>query len=222
MTWAVEFELPVHQKMVLMMLANRTNSDTGRCDPSHERLAKDCGMSKESVKRAISQLAVDGIVSIVHRTESGVCLPNQYVLNIRGVGSDRPDGGVTQTLGVGSDRPTNQEDKPLKETKEVARGTRLPSDWIPGIGEVSFCRSRRPDLKVEEVAESFRDYWIAQPGQKGVKKDWAATWRTWVRNQRITGGSQSMNWRERDEAFIAQITGRDQSGQRDDGLFIDV
>ena len=31
--------------------------------------------------------------------------------------------------------------------------------------------------------EGFRDYWIAQPGQKGVKTDWTATWRNWVRRQ---------------------------------------
>ena len=30
--------------------------------------------------------------------------------------------------------------------------------------------------------EKFKDYWIAQPGQKGVKLDWDATWRNWVRS----------------------------------------
>lgn len=29
--------------------------------------------------------------------------------------------------------------------------------------------------------EKFRDYWAALPGQKGVKTDWPATWRNWVR-----------------------------------------
>jgi hypothetical protein len=53
MAWAVNFDLPVKQKMVLLMLANRTNADTGRCDPSMDKLAADCGMSKTSVKSAI-------------------------------------------------------------------------------------------------------------------------------------------------------------------------
>lgn len=30
-------------------------------------------------------------------------------------------------------------------------------------------------------AAKFRDYWVAQPGQKGVKLDWPATWRNWCR-----------------------------------------
>ena len=27
----------------------------------------------------------------------------------------------------------------------------------------------------------FADHWAAQPGQKGVKADWPATWRNWIR-----------------------------------------
>jgi len=34
-----------------------------------------------------------------------------------------------------------------------------------------------------EVFNTFRDYWRAQPGNKGVKADWPATWRNWCRRQ---------------------------------------
>ncbi|MGR9087307.1 MAG: hypothetical protein ACU841_09570 [Gammaproteobacteria bacterium] len=33
------------------------------------------------------------------------------------------------------------------------------------------------------VFARFRDYWIAQPGAKGRKLDWQATWRNWVRSE---------------------------------------
>lgn len=39
-------------------------------------------------------------------------------------------------------------------------------------------------LNVAEInteLQKFCDYWNAQPGQKGVKLDWPATWRNWVR-----------------------------------------
>lgn len=36
--------------------------------------------------------------------------------------------------------------------------------------------------EIEEEADQFRDYWIAQPGGKGVKLDWLATWRNWIRS----------------------------------------
>src|SRR5690606_2412510 len=127
MTWAVEQRLPAAQKLVLLMLANRTNHDTGRCDPSHRRLADECGMSTATVKRAIVELEKKGLLRVIHRTREGVNLPNQYQLNLGAevgspcggsghseptVGSPCTEGGVTVTPGVGSPCTTNQEDKP--------------------------------------------------------------------------------------------------------------
>lgn len=63
------------------------------------------------------------------------------------------------------------------------RGTRLPVDWMPGADDIAFCRTHRPDLAPGAVADEFRDYWIAKAGSGGVKLDWHATWRTWVRRQ---------------------------------------
>lgn len=74
--------------------------------------------------------------------------------------------------------------KPIKE--KAARGTRLSPDFVLPDEWVEFCKQQRPDLIPREVFDSFRDYWIAQPGQKAVKLDWAATWRQWVRNTRVS------------------------------------
>jgi hypothetical protein len=73
--------------------------------------------------------------------------------------------------------------KPLPARK-VDRGTSLPKDWAPNDVEIAFCREERPDLIPSDVASRFRDYWAAQPGAKGRKTDWTATWRNWVRNER--------------------------------------
>ena len=40
--------------------------------------------------------------------------------------------------------------------------------------------------ELQRVFDDFRDYWIAAPGAKGVKLDWLATWRMWVRRQKTT------------------------------------
>lgn len=64
------------------------------------------------------------------------------------------------------------------------RGSRLPEGWQPSSDDVEFCRAQRPDLNPVEVVERFRDYWAAQPGAKGRKANWSATWRNWVRNER--------------------------------------
>lgn len=36
---------------------------------------------------------------------------------------------------------------------------------------------------VRHVAEKFSDYWRAQPGRDGIRADWEAVWRNWVRRE---------------------------------------
>jgi len=61
-----------------------------------------------------------------------------------------------------------------KEAKYLSRGTRLPENWNP-----------RPEDGLNEIElAKFRDYWRSVAGQKGVKRDWDATWRNWLRNSK--------------------------------------
>jgi hypothetical protein len=54
----------------------------------------------------------------------------------------------------------------------------LPQDFEP---DFQFAIDQGIANTLEE-ASKFRDYWNSQPGQKGVKLDWPATWRNWCRN----------------------------------------
>jgi len=69
--------------------------------------------------------------------------------------------------------------------KNIGRGSRLPQDWIVPEDYIKFCHEERPDLIAEDVALQFKDYWISVAGAKGVKTDWFATWRNWVRRQDV-------------------------------------
>ena len=68
----------------------------------------------------------------------------------------------------------------IKEKQQ--RGSRLAQDWVLNKSMGDWATQERPDLDVRQVAEQFKDYWVAQAGQKGVKLDWDATWRNWIRN----------------------------------------
>jgi uncharacterized protein YdaU (DUF1376 family) len=73
-----------------------------------------------------------------------------------------------------------QDTKPKVKTQ---RGSRLPTDWtLPDVWK-DWAEKERPDLTIKTVAESFKDFWIAKAGAGGVKLDWGATWRNWVRSQ---------------------------------------
>jgi len=65
------------------------------------------------------------------------------------------------------------------------KGTRLPENFNLTKSEAEWSLKEQATWDIDHLKlelEKFRDYWIAQPGQKGVKTDWKATWRNWVRN----------------------------------------
>jgi uncharacterized protein YdaU (DUF1376 family) len=75
--------------------------------------------------------------------------------------------------------PLTTNNKPIKENK---RGSRLALDFCFTKEWEDFCQQTRPELSPVKTFDQFKDYWIAQAGQKGVKLDWFATWRNWVRS----------------------------------------
>ena len=76
-------------------------------------------------------------------------------------------------------KPLTNNHKPIDKKK---LGSRLAQDWILPDDWEYWANKQRPELNAKLVADQFKDYWIAQPGQKGLKLDWEATWRNWVRN----------------------------------------
>lgn len=86
--------------------------------------------------------------------------------------------------------PARDYPEPDTEKKEIAkaiskekRGTRLQGDWKVSDAEIEFAvaEGMARNRAVAE-ADKFRDYWVSKPGQAGVKLDWQATWRNWIRN----------------------------------------
>lgn len=84
--------------------------------------------------------------------------------------------------------PPKKERTTDKSVVATQRGNRLPAgfeipdDWIAwALAETGWSRS-----DAEAEGEAFIDYWHAKAGRDGVKLDWPATWRNWVRNSRRT------------------------------------
>jgi uncharacterized protein YdaU (DUF1376 family) len=73
--------------------------------------------------------------------------------------------------------------KPITNNQEKnKRGSRLPQDFFFPKDWCDFVIEQRPELNAQKTFDQFKDYWISQAGQKGVKLDWFATWRNWVRS----------------------------------------
>ncbi len=70
-----------------------------------------------------------------------------------------------------------------KRERQNSRGTRIPADWTLTDGERTFAKAEGfSDWEIQREVQKFRDYWAACAGSKGVKLDWPATWRQWIRS----------------------------------------
>lgn len=199
-------ELSAPAKHVAHVLYRHLNKD-GKCFPSVAKIAKKSSLNRKTVMPAIRALEASGWLSVL-RHRGG---KNEYTISSQtsadiGTSTDTGTGpkygtGVVPFLGPDQSqiRDTNQESnqvlnqreggsqgsplaKPSVSSKAKKRASRISVESLPADWE-TYCREKRPDLDPAEVFENFRDYWLAKPGAGGVKLDWFATWRTWVRKE---------------------------------------
>ena len=88
--------------------------------------------------------------------------------------------------------------KPKKQN-----GTRISDYWTLSKKNGEWALSEKPHWTPEKIrteASAFKDYWLAKAGSDGVKNDWDATWRNWVRrandapvSMAVGGGYASVN-----------------------------
>lgn len=190
-------------KLVLIVLSDCHNRETGACFPSYKFVADHAQCSERQVGRSINSLEEYGLITV--QRDKGKS--NNYNLNFNtpdklsgATNKAKPRTNETKPLTPCPATPdtmsyepgSNQELKPVIETskalstsaqKNHVRGTRLnpdfvlPKDWGNWALESGLTREQ-----VIFEAEKFRDYWVSISGQKGVKMDWLATWRNWIRN----------------------------------------
>lgn len=165
-------------------------------DQSDERLARMCGTDTRSFKRVLDMLIGDEKIirlncglwnlrcenafsSRAKMLEQQSCAgkasakkrrqnkePVQRTINERST--------AVQPI---SESQTLIKEEPIGSSKK--RGFRLPDDWQPdqSFGEAEGLSTS----EINREADRFRDHWRQQPGQRGVKLDWTAAWRNWIR-----------------------------------------
>ena len=165
---ALAFQLGIDEKTVQLILVSYFRLEDGCWH--HTR----CDAEIKEYKQLIHKRSKAGKASAEHRANT----------------SSTPVEQVSDTQPTDVQLTNNHEPVTNNHIKEKRpRSTRfdlndVPDDWI------DFCNQERPDLDPRKTFDSFRDYWNAQPGSKGVKADWTATWRNWIRNTRVSPNSQ--------------------------------
>lgn len=201
---------------VALMLGYRQNPDTLRCDPSIPGLAKDTGLNRSTVIRKLQYLEKIGKIEIIDRVKNGRQTTNTYRLifaegwtqnkpdpttDNRVVqpaheeveGSQRATGGVAHCDGGGGTLRPEPKDEPKENLKRESddsskKGSRLSENWtLPEPWGTWALKQNLLDKTIRSQADCFRDYWISVPGQRGVKLNWEATWRNWIRSSMTRG-----------------------------------
>ena len=111
-------------------------------------------------------------VGLKHLIDKGFFLDDSEVL------ADCYQDAIPETE---TERETETE---TKKSRSATRGSRLPANWVPNKELADWSKAERPDLDLRKVLEEFRDYWASVAGSNGVKLNWDATWRNWVRKQK--------------------------------------
>lgn len=101
-------------------------------------------------------------------------------------------------------QPITNSQEPYKKEKDLPNGRskkigmRLPVEWK--ISHDGWLFAEAHGLTEQQAlteSDKFRDYWHSISGQKGVKNDWDATWRNWIRNRRTENGKSNKTERAR-------------------------
>lgn len=140
------------------------------------------GSKNGTVPKSTGKSPKNGVKESQKRTETVPKTGHGNVIKQKETKENRQDGSQS-TPSVDNSTP-----------KASAQGARLPADWVLPKSLGVWAAAEQPTWTPEhirKVAAAFKDHWIAQPGIKGRKTDWAATWRNWVRKEPALGGARS-------------------------------
>ncbi|HEX6968927.1 MAG TPA: helix-turn-helix domain-containing protein [Micromonosporaceae bacterium] len=218
--WSHSRSNPTH-RLVLLAIADCANDAGEQAYPSAATLAKKTGLSERGVRAALAGLATLGELQIDYKAGPRGC--NRYrivmkdpapdagsdtlheVHSARGAGSTRHEVQGTRHETTGNpargapepseNRPTTSVEPSVPRKRGSAtKGTRIPDDFAATADMIAWARTNTPLVGIRETA-AFVDYWRGQPGARGVKADWPATWRNWMRRSQKDAESGRTNGR---------------------------
>lgn len=192
---------------VYTVVIMRLYDEGGKVLDDDQKIARRCNMRRPACRKAIDQLVSDGKLQrneqylthkrvtkeIQKRTEMSA-KQSRNAQRREHEGSKRPNENNDDDQNWHSQK--GAESKPSRDQKPETRsqrkkelpngssqkGTRISKDWEPPTGWVEIAIGLGlPRANAVSELDRFKDYWVGVPGQRGIKLDWEATWRNWVR-----------------------------------------
>ena len=191
--------IPPTTKLVLLTLSCHMNDAGESCYPSINLLCSETGLSNRAVITHLHNAAEWGWINVRKQGLAGQQWSrNSYQLswdhltkavNVETQGSEADSSKEVKEVHTSTSQSTSKSTS-LRDSEPASqqRATRLdPSARLDDkYREAALAIKAIDEDELQRVFDDFRDYWIAAPGAKGVKLDWLATWRMWVRRQKTT------------------------------------
>jgi DNA-binding transcriptional regulator YhcF (GntR family) len=175
-------------------------------------LAKGFGMTDKGVRVVIQKLEKQGMLG-KQRASKGtiitICNYNKYQSNEKTEGEQEGDVRAIKGQSKGNNKKQPNKLNKHNEVIKSVKGSRLPNDWIATDDYINFALSEGYTIDTaNREAEKFKDYWIASTAKTAVKKDWLATWRNWIRNNKDKNYARTNKTKSATENFIEGFSGR--------------
>ena len=190
--------------LVLLALSDFSN-DEGWCWPSMATIAKKARISERGARGIIRRLEAAGM--LVCEVSTGRSSSRYRVITNPEAASGLDDSNPEDSdIQPGSPVPPNLKRTTIKKDSEdsTKKGTRLLENWTLPKHWGTWAMEQGLSMdQVRSQAERFHDYWLAIPGQRGVKMNWKATWRNWIRSATERGSYSNGGQAGRGEPMTA-------------------
>lgn len=155
--------------------------------------------SDKRVRNFLKKLEKHGMIAVLtlgernaRKTHVTICNYNEYQSSGRSKDAAKThEGRTTDAVNKQGNKVTIEDTNVSSSAK---RGNRLSQDWfLPKEWGEWAIGEGWPAEVIRTESEKFKDYWHSVAGAKGVKLDWFATWRNWMRNNPKTQNLKAIN-----------------------------
>ena len=169
---ALETDLKSSLKLVLVVMAEMADLDSGECWPTYETIGR-----RSSTRRRQAMVNVNKLIELGYIAKAGKKPCQNGEVNVYRM----TFGGVQSTARVQPTAPHGVQPtapRTINKPSDINKGAkRCPEDFQPSAEQIAKLSAKHPTLNLSEELDAMKDHEF-----KTARKDWAACFRTWCRN----------------------------------------
>lgn len=164
--------------------------ERGQLSCSLRFMAKRLDMSVKGIRTFLDRLESDTMIDTDKGTGQTIITICNYEIyqdfeeyRAQQRAQQRAQEGHSKGTGGAQTRTPETPETPEIKKAIAKKPSRISPDWKPNDENIQYAVDKGfSNGQLQNVAEGFKDHWIAATGKGATALDWDAKWRTWVRN----------------------------------------